>query len=180
MRVRLKDSIMSKDCSFSQQQSAEKNDSHIPSSLYDRYINQINQISTAPICLVRQGSLLWQPIDLQQHNPNTSSVSTMGHRTCTCLWEKKAKSKRCVLRLLKVATEVAEQTESGILFHREGMQEQNDLAPPLVLTLQTDRVIPLFDCKVKHGRDVPTTKWRWTAVLHEEFCRSAYKFWAQF
>ena len=36
----------------------------------------------------------------------------------------KAKSKRCVFRyLLKVATEMAERTESGRLFQRDGAQD---------------------------------------------------------
>ena len=57
-----------------------------------------------------------------------------------------AKSKRYVLRcLLKVATEVAERTDSGRLFQREGAHELKALAPVLVLILGTNRVIPLFD-----------------------------------
>ena len=66
----------------------------------------------------------------------------------------KAKLKRYVLRrLLKVATEVAERTDSGRLFQREGAHELKTLAPVLVLIpapvlvliLGMDRVIPLFD-----------------------------------
>ena len=54
--------------------------------------------------------------------------------------------KRYVLRrLLKVATEVAERTDSGRLFQREGTHELEALAPVLVLILGMDRVIPLFD-----------------------------------
>ena len=57
----------------------------------------------------------------------------------------KAKSERCVLRrFLMVATEVDEQTDSRTLFQREGVQECNALAFALVLTLETDRVIPLY------------------------------------
>ena len=48
-------------------------------------------------------------------------------------------------RLLKVATEVAEWTDSGRLFQREGAQELNALALVMVLILGADRVIPLFD-----------------------------------
>ena len=56
-----------------------------------------------------------------------------------------AKSKRYVLRrLLKVATEVAERTDSGRLSQREGAQELKALAPVLVLILGMDRVIPLI------------------------------------
>ena len=58
----------------------------------------------------------------------------------------KTKSKRYVLRrLLKVATEVAERTDSGTLFQREGAHELKALAPVLVLILGMDRVIPLLD-----------------------------------
>ena len=63
--------------------------------------------------------------------------------------------KRYVLRrLLKVATEVAEQTDSGRLLQREGAQELKALAPVLVLILGTDRVIPLFDLSERDGREV--------------------------
>ena len=48
-------------------------------------------------------------------------------------------------RLLKVATEGAEQTDSERLFKREGAQDLNAFVPVLVLILETDRVIPLFD-----------------------------------
>ena len=47
----------------------------------------------------------------------------------------KAKSKRCVFRyFLMVATEMAERTDSGRLFQRDGAQEWTALAPVLVLT----------------------------------------------
>ena len=63
-------------------------------------------------------------------------------------------------RLLKVATEVAEQTDSGRLFQREGSQELKALAPVLVLILGTDRVIPLFDLSECDGREVAIKEWR--------------------
>ena len=67
----------------------------------------------------------------------------------------KAKSKRYVLRrLLKVAIEVAERTDSGRLFQREGVQELKALAPVLVLILGMDRVIPLLDLSERDGREV--------------------------
>ena len=46
---------------------------------------------------------------------------------------------------MKIATEMAERTDSGRLFQREGAQERKALAPVLVLTLGTDRLISLFD-----------------------------------
>ena len=52
---------------------------------------------------------------------------------------------------MKVATELTEQTASGRLFQTEGVQEQNDLAPALILTLGTDRLIPLFDLSERDG-----------------------------
>ena len=62
-------------------------------------------------------------------------------------------SKRYVLRrLLKVAAEVAEWTDSRNLFQREG-QDLNALVPALVLILGTNRVIPLFDLSECDGRD---------------------------
>ena len=64
----------------------------------------------------------------------------------------KARSKRYVLRhFLKVETEVDEWTDSGKLFQREGAQELNDLFPALVLTLGTDKEIPLFDVSEHDG-----------------------------
>ena len=66
-----------------------------------------------------------------------------------------AKSKRNFLRrLLKVAAEVAEQTDSGRLFQIEGAQELKALAPVLVLILGMDRLIPLFDLSERDGREV--------------------------
>ena len=46
-----------------------------------------------------------------------------------------------------MATEVAEHTDSGQLFQREGAQELKALAPVLVLILGMDRVIPRFDLR---------------------------------
>ena len=64
----------------------------------------------------------------------------------------KAKSKRCVFRyFLKVATELAERTDSGRLFQRDGAQEWKTLAPILVLTLVTDKLLSLCDVSEKEG-----------------------------
>ena len=55
------------------------------------------------------------------------------------IYGRRAKSKSCVFRcFLKVATEMAEQTDSGRLFQRDGAQEWKALAPVLVFTLGTD------------------------------------------
>ena len=50
-----------------------------------------------------------------------------------------------------MATEADEQTDSGKLFQRERAQELNYLFPALVLTLGTDKVIPLFDLSERDG-----------------------------
>ena len=63
--------------------------------------------------------------------------------------------KRYVLRrLLKVATEVAERTNSGRLFQREGAHELKGLAPVLAWILGMDRVIPLFDLSKRDGKEM--------------------------
>ena len=57
----------------------------------------------------------------------------------------KAKSKRCVLRyFLKVATEMAEWTESRRLFQRDRAQEWKALAPILVLIVGPYKLFSLF------------------------------------
>ena len=55
---------------------------------------------------------------------------------------------------LKVATETAERTDSGRLLQRDGAQERKPLAPVLVLTLGTDRLIPLLDLSERDESDV--------------------------
>ena len=49
---------------------------------------------------------------------------------------------------------MAERTDSGRLFQREGVQELKALAPVMVLILGMDRVIPLFDLSECVGREV--------------------------
>ena len=70
----------------------------------------------------------------------------------------KAKSERCVFRcFLKVATEMAERTDSGRLFQRDGAQEWKALEPVLVLILATDR---LFSCLISvNGMGVMRQAW---------------------
>ena len=72
-----------------------------------------------------------------------------------------AKSKRCAFRyFLKVATEMAERTDSGILFQRDRAQEWKALAPVLVLTLGTDKLLSLFDHTEQGGSDATSMEWR--------------------
>ena len=67
----------------------------------------------------------------------------------------KVRSNRYVLRhFLKVETEVDGRTDGGKLFQRERAQELNDLFPVLVLTLGTDKLIPLFDLSERDGSGV--------------------------
>ena len=53
-----------------------------------------------------------------------------------------------------------ERTDSGKLFQREGAQELNDPFPALVLTLGTDKVIPLFDLSERDGSGVASKECR--------------------
>ena len=85
----------------------------------------------------------------------------------------KAKSKGCVFKyFLEVATEMAEWTDSGRLFQRDGAQEWKTLAPVLVLTLGTDKLLSSFDLSEREGIEVASMEWRKTpkyqlAVQHQ-------------
>ena len=71
-------------------------------------------------------------------------------------WEK-AKSKRYVFRyFLKVATILAERTDSGRLFQREWKA----LAPVLVLTLGSDKLLSLFDLSEWEEIHAASMEWR--------------------
>ena len=62
--------------------------------------------------------------------------------------------KRCVFRyFLKVATELAERTDSGRLFQRDEAQEWIALAPVLLLILGSDKLLSLFDLSKREGID---------------------------
>ena len=77
------------------------------------------------------------------------------------IYRGKAKSKRCVSRyFLKVATEMAEWTDSGRLFQRDRVQEWKALAPVMVLTVGTDRLLSLFDLTEREGSDAASMEWR--------------------
>ena len=59
-------------------------------------------------------------ISVQQQNRGHSSITSTGQRACRYLWGK-GQSKRCVFRcFLKEATEMAELTDRGRLFQRDG------------------------------------------------------------
>ena len=68
---------------------------------------------------------------------------------------------------------MAERTDSGRLFQREGVHELKAFAPVLVLILGMDRVIPLFDLSERDGREMESRSEGKRAVPHEEPCRSA-------
>ena len=99
-------------------------------------------------------------ISVQQQNRGNSSVTSTGRGEWRYLWGK-AKSKRCIFKcFLKVATELAERTDGGRLFQRDGAQEWKALAPVLVLTLGTDKLLSLFDLSEREGIDAAGMGWR--------------------
>ena len=55
---------------------------------------------------------------------------------------------------------MAEWTDSGRLFQREGAQERKALPQILVLTLGTDKLLLLFDLSEREGIDVASMEWR--------------------
>ena len=59
---------------------------------------------------------------------------------------------------LEVATEMAEGTDGRGLFQRDGAPACKALAPVLILTLGTNRLIPLFDLSERDGSDVASMK----------------------
>ena len=82
----------------------------------------------------------------------------IGHAS---IYGRKSKSNRSVLRyFLKVATEMAERTDSSRLFQWDGSCKWKALLPVLTLTLRADRVIPLFDLSKWDGSDVESLEWR--------------------
>ena len=58
-----------------------------------------------------------------------------------------------------------ERTDSSKLFQREGAQQLNDLFPALVLTLGTDKVIPLFDPSERDGSGEASKECRHTGCF---------------
>ena len=73
----------------------------------------------------------------------------------------KAKWMKYVVRyFLKVATELAERTDSGRSFQRDEAQEWKALAPVLVLTLGTDKLLSLFDISEREGIEAASMEWR--------------------
>ena len=58
-----------------------------------------------------------------------------------------------------------ERTDSGKLFQREWVQELNDLFPALVLTIDTDKVIPLCDPSERDGSGVASKEYRLTGCF---------------
>ena len=73
--------------------------------------------------------------------------------------------RRVFRRILKVATEMVEQTDSGRLFQRDVAQDWKALAPALVLALGTDRLLSLFDLSERAGSDVLSMEWGQTGCF---------------
>ena len=55
---------------------------------------------------------------------------------------------------------MAEWTDSGRLFPRDGAQEWKAPAPVLVFTLENDRLLSLFDLSERDGSDAASMKGR--------------------
>ena len=51
-------------------------------------------------------------------------------------------------------------TDSRRLFQRDGAQEWKALAPVLVLILETDKLLSLFDLSEREGIDAASMEWR--------------------
>ena len=55
---------------------------------------------------------------------------------------------------------MAERTDSGRWFQRDGAQEWKTIAPVLVFTLGTYEILSLFDLSKREGIDVAGIEWR--------------------
>ena len=123
-------------------------------------LQSINQSIKLLLCQYpRRSQAQWHDsqIGVQQQNRWKSSVTSTGMP----LSMGERPSQRCFFRcFLKVGTEMAERTDSGRLFQRDGAQEWKALAPVLVLTLGTDRLLSLFDLSEQGGGDVASMEWR--------------------
>ena len=120
-------------------------------------INQsINYTSIAPISPANQAQ--WRTSQASVQKQKCKLQSEKGKRQqaigCAGIYGGKAKSKRCVSSLrLKAAVEGAERTGRGNLLHRMGLAERKALAPVLVLTPGTERIIPLCHLSERAGID---------------------------
>ena len=123
------------------------------------YINQsINQASISPISPAKPGSVAQQPNQCSTAKLRKQFRNINRPLGSDGIYGGKAKSKRYVFRcFLKVVTELAERTDSGRLFQRDGAQA---LAPVLVLTLGTDKLLSLFDLSEREGIDAASMEWR--------------------
>ena len=102
------------------------------------------------------GQAQWRTkqISVQKRKSRIRSKNVNRQPGVQAVMEGKAKSKRCVFRrLLKDAVEGADWTKRRSLFHKLGPQERKALAPVLVLTLGTEKLIPLFDLSERDGTD---------------------------
>ena len=120
----------------------------------------INQTSIAPISPVKPGSVAWQP------NQFSTAKSRKQFRNINRPWRVtlsmgERPNQRDVSRyFLKVANKLVERTDSGRLFQRDGAREWKALAPVLVLTLGTDKLLSLFDLSEREGIDEASMEWR--------------------
>ena len=133
----------------------------------DVSINQsINQISIVPISPAKPGSVAQTAKSVFNSKiDGSSSVTSTSHQPCWCLRTKGQVKEMCLQMFLEGTTERAERTNNGRLFQRDGAQEWKALAPVLVLTLGTYRLIPLCDLGEQDGSDAASMEWRWTSCF---------------
>ena len=97
----------------------------------------INQTSIAPISPTKSGSVAPQPDQCSSAKSMKLFCNINRRSGARCLRRRgggrRPSQKDVLRRLLIVATEVAERTDSGRLFQREGVQDLNALEPLLVL-----------------------------------------------
>ena len=84
----------------------------------------------------------------QQYNSKSSSLSSTRHRACWFLW-----------RTGKVKETCSETFPEGCNWGGWAEQEWNAPEPTIVLTLWTNRVIPLFHLSERVGSDVANMEW---------------------
>ena len=115
----------------------------------------INQSSIASISPENPGSVAWQSnwcsmAKLMKRFRNINGSSGM------LVYMGKGQVKE--ICFLKVATEMAERTDSRRLFQRDGAQEWKALVPVLILTLGAGGLISLLYLNESDGRDAASMK----------------------
>ena len=140
--------------------------------LFLRFINQsINQTSIMPISPAKPGSVAWQPNQCSPAKSRKQFCNINRPWGVTVSMGKRPNQRDVFRCFLKVATETAERTDSGRLFQRDGAREWKALAPVLVLTLGTNKLLSLISVNVKESMRQAWNEDK-QAVFHVGFCRS--------